>query len=202
MADVARHPALGSRSVQSRHHSSATRTSGRSRSGHYTSNIQYAMDFIVQPPRTARVGHTIPGTIIVRLRTTNTDPDYAIADSTTLMAVAALVPGPNSTVSSDPHVLNTLLAGQRIDSIHPFADDEADGSIASMDMAGSQGVGYMSFPNLVVHQAGTFRIRITLLRTADGTAVQVVDSNPIVVQAGGASTAYASYNGKYAVASY
>lgn len=158
------------------------------------------MDFIVQPPRTARVGHTIPGTIIVRLRTTNTDPDYAVADSPNLMAVAALIPGPNSTASSDPHVLNTLLAGQRIDSIHPFADDEADGSIASMDMAGSQGVGYMSFPNLLVHQAGAFRIRITLLRT--GSAVQVVDSNPIVVQASGASTSYASYNGKYAVASY
>ncbi|KAJ8108022.1 hypothetical protein OPT61_g8463 [Boeremia exigua] len=201
MADVARHPALGSRSVQSRHHSSATRTSGRSRSGHHTSNIQYAMDFIVQPPRTARVGQTIPGTIIVRLRATNTDPDYAVTDSPNLMAVAALIPGPNSTASTDPHVLNTLLAGQRIDSIHPFADDEADGSIASMDMAGAQGVGYMSFPNLVVHQPGSFRIRITLLRTADGSAVQIVDSNPFVVQAGGTSAAYA-YNGRYAVASY
>ncbi|KAF2631522.1 hypothetical protein BU25DRAFT_190244 [Macroventuria anomochaeta] len=200
MADVARHPALGSRSVQSRHHSSATRTSGRSRSGHYSNNIQYAMDFIVQPPRTARVGHTIPGTIIVRLRTTNTDPDYAVADSSNLMAVAALIPGPNSTASSDPNVLHTLLAGQRIDTIHPFADDEADGSIASMDMAGSQGVGYMSFPDLAVRQAGTYRIRITLLRT--GAAVQAVDSNPIVVQNNGPATGYASYNGKYAVASY
>lgn len=158
------------------------------------------MDFIVQPPRTARVGHTIPGAIIVRLRTTNTDPDYAVADSPNLMAVAALVPGPNSTAPSDPHVLNSMLAGQRIDSIHPFADDEADGSIASMDMAGAEGVGYMSFPNLVVHQTGSFRIRITLLRT--GAAVQVVDSNPIVVQNGGTSTGYAPYNGKYAVTSY
>lgn len=160
------------------------------------------MDFIVQPPRTARVGHTIPGTIIVRLRTTNTDPDYAVADSPNLMAVAALIPGPNSTASSDPHVLNTLLAGRRIDSIHPFADDEADGSIASMDMAGSQGVGYMSFPDLVVRQAGTYRIRITLLRTADGAAVQIVDSNPIIVQNNGPTTGYASYNGKYALASH
>ena len=111
MADVARHPALGSRSVQSRHHSSATRTSGRSRSGHYSNNIQYAMDFIVQPPRTARVSHTIPGTVVVRLRTTNTDPDYAVAESANLLAVAALVPGPNSTASSDPCVLHALLDG-------------------------------------------------------------------------------------------
>lgn len=200
MADVARHPALGSRSVQSRHHSSATRTSGRSRSGHYSSSIQYAMDFIVQPPHTARVGHAIPGSIIVRLRTTNTDPDYAVAESSSLMAVAALIPG-NSNAPSDPRVLHTLLAGQRVDTIHPFADDEADGSIASMDMAGPQGVGYMRFPELVVHQAGTYRIRITLLRTADGSAVQVVDSNPIVIQNGGHS-ASKSYNGRYAVASH
>ena len=78
--------------------------------------------------------------------------------------------------------------------------DEEDGFIASMDVAGSQGVRYMSFPDLVVRQAGTYRIRITLLRT--GTAVQVVDSNPIIVQNGGSSAAYGSYNGKYAVASY
>jgi hypothetical protein len=118
------------------------------------------------------------------------------------VAVAALVPGPNSTASSDPRVLHTILDGQRVATIHPFADDEADGFIASMDMAGSQGVGYMRFLDLVVHQAGTYRIRITLLRTADGAAVQVVDSNPIIVQNGGSSAAYASYNGKYAVASY
>ena len=67
------------------------------------------MDFIVQPPRTARVGYTIPGTIIVRLCTTNTDPDYAATDSPNLMAVAALIPGPNSTAPSDPHV--SLFAG-------------------------------------------------------------------------------------------
>ncbi|KAF1361600.1 hypothetical protein EJ07DRAFT_110730 [Lizonia empirigonia] len=200
MADVARPRAVGSRAVSSRHHSSSTRTSGRSRSGHLTENIQYAMDFIVQPPRTARVGHTIPGTIIVRLRATNTYPDDAVADSPNLMAVAALVPGPNSTVSSDPNVLNTLLAGQRIDSIHAFADDEADGSIASMDMAGPQGVGYMRFPDLAVRQAGTYRIRITLLRF--GAAVQIVDSSPIVIQNAGPATAYASHNGKYPATSY
>ncbi|KAF1931812.1 uncharacterized protein M421DRAFT_2437 [Didymella exigua CBS 183.55] len=155
------------------------------------------MDFIVQPPRTARTGYTIPGTVIVRLRTTNTDPDYAAADSPNLMAVVALVPGPNSTASTDPHVLNSLLGGQRIASIHPFADDEADGSIASMDMAGPQGVGYMSFPGLAVHQVGIFRLRITLLRTADGASIQVVDSNPFVVQTNSSTSSRASHNGKY-----
>ena len=160
------------------------------------------MDFIVQPPRSARVGHTIPGSIIVRLRTTNTHPDDAIAESPNLVAVAALIPGPNSTASSDPHVLNTLLGGSRIDSIHPFVDDEEDGSISSMDMACSQGVGYMRFPDLAIRQAGTYQIRITLLRTADGAAVHAINSNPIIVQNSGSTTAYASYNGRYVMASY
>jgi hypothetical protein len=160
------------------------------------------MDFIVQPPRTARVGHTIPGSIIVRLNTTNTDPDDAVADSPNLVAVAALVPGPNSTASTDPNVLNTLLAGRRVDSINSFTDDEADGSIASMEMAGPQGVGYMRFPDLVVRQAGIYRIRITLLRVGGGTAIQTVDSNSIVVQGSGPATNYAPHNGKYVMASY
>jgi hypothetical protein len=204
MADVARPRTLGSRSVRSRHQTQNTRTSGRSRSGHHSlavEDIQYAMDIVVQPPQTARVGHAIPGSIIVRLRTTNTDPDDAIANSQNLVAVATLVPGPNSTLSTDPSVLNSLLTGRRFDSIHSFADDEADGSIASMDMAGSQGVGYMRFPELVIRQVGTYRIRITLLRihTSDpsGVAIQIVDSNPIVVHGSGNASNIAAYNGKY-----
>jgi hypothetical protein len=183
MADIARRSALGSRSSRSGHHGSATHISERSRSDRYSSDIQYAMDFIMQPPRTAHAGFTIPGTVIVRLRTTNTDHDYAVSDSHNLMAVAALVPSPHSTDLSDRNLLISHLDGQRIASIHPFADDEADGSIASMKIAGPPGVGYMSFPGLAVRQAGTFRLRITLLHAADGVALQVVDSNPFIVQA-------------------
>ncbi|KAH9861443.1 hypothetical protein J1614_011189 [Plenodomus biglobosus] len=209
MADVARPRALGSTSVRSRHHSGNSRSSGLSRSGSHSvlpEDIRYAMDIVVQPPRTARVGQTIPGAIVVRLRTTNADPDDAVADSTNLVAVATLVPGPNSAVPTDPSVLNTILVGRRFDSIHPFADDEADGSIASMDMADPYGVGYMRFPELIIRQAGTYRIRITLIRirnsasdppvssAGNGSAVHVIDSNPIVVN-GGQSTNTAAYNG-------
>lgn len=172
------------------------------------------MDIVVQPPRTAWAGQMMPGSIIVRLRTTNADPDDAVADSTNLVAVATLVPGPNSTASTDPSVLNTLLVGRRFDSIHPFADDEADGSIASMDMADPYGVGYMRFPELVIRQPGTYRIRITLIRlrnsasdppvasAGNGSAVQIVESNPIVVYGNGPTTSTAAYNGKYMVATY
>jgi hypothetical protein len=171
------------------------------------------MDIVVQPPRSARVGQTLPGSMVVRLRTTNTDPEDAVADSANLVAVATLVPG-NSTTPADPSVLRALLAGRIFDSIHPFADDEADGSIASMDMADPHGVGYMRFPDLCIRQAGTYRIRITLIRirnsasdppvssVGNGAAVQVVDSNIIVVMGSGSASNLAAYNGKYMVATY
>ncbi|KAI4674478.1 uncharacterized protein J4E88_008213 [Alternaria novae-zelandiae] len=187
MADVARPRALGSRKIKVR---PAFPVSGRD-----------------PPPRTARVGQTLPGSIVVRLRTTNADTDEAVADSTNLVAVAALVPGPNTPASVDTNALNALLTGRVFDSIHPFNDDEADGSIASMDMADPHGVGYMRFPELVIRQAGTYRIRITLIRirssatdppvtsAGNGLAVHVVDSNPIVVNGGGSSSNMAAYNG-------
>lgn len=171
------------------------------------------MDIVVQPPRSARVGQTLPGSIVVRLRTTNADPEDIGGDSSNLYAVATLVPG-NSAAPADPSVLNTLLLGKRFDSIHPFADDEADGSIASMDMDDPNGVGYMRFPDLIIRQAGTYRIRITLIRIRNspsdplvtsagaGSSVHVVDSDLIVVMGGGASTNLAAYNGKYMAAYY
>ncbi|KAH7091302.1 hypothetical protein FB567DRAFT_490142 [Paraphoma chrysanthemicola] len=206
MADVARPRALGSRSVRSRPHA---RSSGLSRSGRHSlspEDIRYAMDIVVQPPRSARVGQALSGSIVVRLRTTNADPEDALADSANLVAVATLVPG-NSTTPADPSILNALLVGRRFDSIHPFADDEADGSIASMELADPSGVGYMRFPDLVIRQTGTYRIRVTLLRISNpaseppvsvngnGASVQVVDSNLIVVHGAGTTTHMAAYNG-------
>ncbi|EUC49627.1 hypothetical protein COCMIDRAFT_84247 [Bipolaris oryzae ATCC 44560] len=210
MADVARPRALGGRSHRPVHHPGSARTSGNSRSSRLSlspDEIRYAMDIVVQPPRTAQVGQTIPGSIIVRLRTTNADADDAIADSTNLVAVAALVPASSSSDSPDPSALNTLLTGRIFDTVHPFSDDEADGFIASMDMADPNGVGYMRFPELIIRQAGTYRIRITLIRirnsasdppvtsAGNGLAVHVVDSNPIVVSGGGSATSTVSRNG-------
>lgn len=172
------------------------------------------MDVILQPPQTARAGYPLAGSIIVRLRTTNTDPDDAVADSGNLVAVATLIPGPNSTASSDPAILNSLLVGRRFVSIHPFSDDAADGSIGSMEMDDPRGVGFMLFNELVIRQAGCYRIRITLIRIrnsssdppasspAGGASVQIVDSNPIMVQGGSLSSSLAAHNGKYMVATY
>lgn len=139
---------------------------------------------------------------------TNADPDDDPPNQY-LFAVASLIPGPNSNAPTNPDMLTTLLGGRIFDSIQPFADDEADGSIASMDIADPHGVGYLRFPDLVIRQAGIYRIRITLMRvpytastpapsSEDNRPVFVVDSNPILVNGSGP----AAYNGKYIVAYY
>ncbi|KAF9736818.1 hypothetical protein PMIN02_011686 [Paraphaeosphaeria minitans] len=203
MAHVAQQPAFGRSSVRSRHDTGNRRVTRPNRTPLSPEERGYEMDIVVQPPPNARAGYSINGTIIVRLRTNNPNPNAATEDALNLAAIASLVPGPGSTVTSDPAVLNTLLSGRRVDNIHTLADDEADGSIASMELNDSQAVGYMRFSGLVIRQAGTYRIRITLLRMRNSSsdpppasvtgaaAVQVVDSNPIVVQAGGPT----AYNG-------
>ncbi|KAF2114223.1 hypothetical protein BDV96DRAFT_647696 [Lophiotrema nucula] len=164
------------------------------------------MDVILQPRPTAQAGETL-APIVVRLRTVNVPADDALADSTNLVAVATLLPGPNTTGSSDPNVLNQVLAGRRFDSIRPFSDDEADGQPFSIDMDDPNGVGYMYFDGLVIRHPGTYRIRITLIRirstsseppvssASGGASVQVVDSTPIVVHGSGSSGNGAYYNG-------
>lgn len=83
-----------------------------------------------------------------------------------------------------------------------------------MEMDDPRGVGFMLFNELVIRQAGCFRIRITLIRIrnsssdppasspAGGASVQIVDSNPILVQGGSISSSMAAHNGKYMVATY
>lgn len=210
MAHVAQQRAFGRSSVRSRHDTGNRRVPRPNRTPLTPEDRGYDMDIVVQPPSNARAGYSINGTIIVRLRTTNPNPNAATEDALNLAAIASLVPGPGSTVTSDPAVLNTLLSGRRVDNIHTLADDEADGSIASMELSDSQAVGYMRFSGLTIRQAGTYRIRITLLRMRNSSsdppvssvtgaaAVQVVDSNPIIVQASGPT----AYNGKYLVAKY
>ncbi|KAF2714328.1 hypothetical protein K504DRAFT_420068 [Pleomassaria siparia CBS 279.74] len=206
MAHVARQRTLGNGSSP-RHQSSHTQ--GRSRSGHSSASpegLGYAMDILVQPPSTAYAGQNLGGNIIVRLRNLDDHLNDAIADSTNLVALATLVRDSNWPGSRDPTVLNTLLTGRRFDSIHPFSDDEADGSISSMEMAHPRGVGYMRFPELMIRQPGTYRIRITLIRVRNsssdppvssasgGASVHAVDSNPIRV--------HGACNGKYMVAAF
>ncbi|KAF2272354.1 uncharacterized protein EI97DRAFT_385929 [Westerdykella ornata] len=190
MSSVARPRAPGNGTTRtSRRPGSQTPGRSRGRRSASPEDIRYAMDVVVQPPATARAGAPLAGAVIVRLRTTNVEPEHVVGDSSHLYAYATLVPGPNSTVTNDPRRLNTLLRGPRLDSVRSFRDAAADGSISFMEMDDPRGVGVMIFNSLEIWQAGSYRIRITLARfvtDADGREgyvnIQAVESNPILVQ--------------------
>ncbi|PVH99153.1 hypothetical protein DM02DRAFT_629629 [Periconia macrospinosa] len=200
MANVTRSRGHASTSVRSRQPlGNNNRRPRPNRQSASPDDIQYAMDIVVQPPSTSRAGYAINGTVIVRLRTANVYADDANRDSYHLTALASLIPAGSSSGSSDPRALDRLLGGRRYVSVHPFSDDEADGSIAAMELDDPRGVGLMHFPDLSIHQAGTYRIRITLIRIPNldaptisgGEHIQAIDSNPIDVQnTGSASRSY------------
>lgn len=221
MADVARRRTqtadrLGNRAVGHRSglSSHANRRQGNSRQQPTADSdeIRYGMDILVQPPATAVLGHPLNPPLTIRLRALNGDLNDAIADSTSLVAVATLT-GQNGEAID----LSGILAGRPFDSIHPFDDEEdADNLPFTLSSPDPRGVGYVSFPNLVIRREGTYRIRITLIRIprssagdppaspmSAGSSVQVIESNPVTVQGNGSSAApMALQQGKQMVAIY
>lgn len=146
---------------------------------------------IVQPPSTARLGAALRPPVTVRLRTVNgeTAGEADNAETANLLAVATLT-ADSFNDSASPIDPNSLLEGRRFDSIHPFIGDD---DLHGHETAETRGVGYVSFPNLVIRQEGTYRIRVTLIKVRSatgetslaspgGSSVQVIDSNPIIVE--------------------
>lgn len=68
--------------------------------------------------------------------------------------------------SANPIDPNSLLEGRCFDSIHPFIGDDG---LHGHETAETRGVGYVSFPNLVIRQEGTYRIRATLIKVQSAT---------------------------------
>lgn len=151
----------------------------------------YGMDMIVQPPSTARLGAALRPPVTVRLRTANgeTAGEADNAETANLLAVATLT-ADSFNDSANPIDPNSLLEGRRFDSIHPFIGDD---DLHGHETAETRSVGYVSFPDLVIRQEGTYRIRVTLIKVQSatnetplaspgGSSVQVIDSNPITVE--------------------
>jgi hypothetical protein len=138
----------------------------------------YAMDVLVQPPPSVRAGRHLTPVLMVRLRSLQQGLDEDEDDAAHLLAVATLVAEHADKTHEE---LQNALAGRRFDSIHPFTDETE-----------SRGVGYASFPDLVIRDEGVYRIRVTLIkvRNAEGGAspipdggsnVHAVETNPITV---------------------
>jgi hypothetical protein len=116
------------------------------------------------------------------------------AETTSLLAVATLT-SDSINSSTDPVDLTTILSGRVFDSIHPFSEDDPTLGPHVSNVATTNGIGYVSFPDLAIGGEGTWRIRVTLIRirtppnessvsSSGGANVQVVDSNPITIEHG------------------
>ena len=176
-------------------------------------DLRFGMDILIQPPATATLGDTLNPPLTVRLRSLNGDLNEAIAESTSLVVVATLTSA-HSPVGGDTTDLTGALGGRSF-SIHPFGDDDEPLPL-SVSAPDPRGLGYVSFTDLSIRRAGTYRIRVSLIRMprriptdppssplSAGLCIQVVESNPITVQGNGSNAApMALQQGKQMVAFY
>jgi hypothetical protein len=118
-------------------------------------------------------------------------PDRAVSasryDTSGLFAVTSLVADTRSgeLLSLEPG----LLCGQKsLDSVHPMPE-HCTSSLAR-NYPCRVVLGYFSFPGLVIRQAGTYRIRTTLVKMgeAGATSLAAVDSDPIKVDGRGSNS--------------
>jgi hypothetical protein len=181
------------------------RTSGhkspsKSESGHRrkSSNSQSSMkssvrpkwelDVIGQPHKVVPLGMEVETSVMASLRFPTADQaiDGGNVDITRLLAVASLVADTRG--GERVPVESGMLTGQKLfDSVHEIPEEHVE------TMARTQpcriALGYFTFPGLLIRQAGSFRLRITLLQMpvsgssqAGATTILSVDSEPIKVE--------------------
>ncbi|KAH0556279.1 hypothetical protein GP486_005793 [Trichoglossum hirsutum] len=145
---------------------------------------RYEMEIVVQPPAAARPGARLypPITVRLRIRDSRTGEEIDGRDQLGRLWALASVVVEDDQVEPRPSGTH-VLTGNLVDSAHPLYDDgdspEADRessatTAAEPDPANALG-SYMTFPGLVLNEAGNFRIRITLTRMeSGGTATTAV----------------------------
>ena len=113
----------------------------------------YSMNVLIEPPEQVRPGHILDPPIVVRLDQTidqhltgRPPEDYSL-----LWALLSVVTEDGSTMLAPPRT--DLLTGTRVDSVHALTPVQEDREI-----------GFMSFPDLAIREAGRYRIRISLVR--------------------------------------
>ncbi|CAG8958154.1 hypothetical protein HYFRA_00000504 [Hymenoscyphus fraxineus] len=129
------------------------------------------LNLAIHPPSRARPGVVLSMPVAARLTT-----EYNIfGELNHIWAVATLIH------KDSGETLYNQLGGNPTDSAHPLPD------------TGSADRAYFYFPDLVIHEPGRYRIRITLMRmdysqasSPDGvvTACEYVDTHSITVESG------------------
>lgn len=192
--------AADDREVKRSRRTSSHKSPSKSESGHRrkSSNSQsnmkssvrpkWELDVIGQPHRVVPLGMEVETSVMASLRFPTADLaiDGSNVDITRLFAVASLVKDTRS--GERVPVESGMLTGQKLfDSVHEIPEEHVE------TMARSQpcrvALGYFTFSGLLIRQAGSFRIRTTLIQMpVSGTSQQgattilAVDSEPIKVE--------------------
>lgn len=125
------------------------------------------MNVIVQPPSEIRPGSLLHPPIVVRLeghRAQNVNVNDA-----NIWALASVVSADGLVALAPPQT--NLLSGTLVDSIHTASVDEE-----------RRGMGYMTFPNLAINQAGNYRIRVSLVRMPTVDNPEAINVQSIVTR--------------------
>lgn len=182
------------------HRSSGHKSSSKSESSHRrkSSSSQpstkaptrptWELDVIGQPHRVVPLGMEVEASVMVSLRFPTADraSEGANVDTSRLVAITSLVADTRS--GERVPVESNLLAGQKLfDSVHEIPLEHVE--TMERNQPCRVVLGYFTFSGLLIRQAGTYRLRTTLLQMAGsgasqqgGTAVLAVDSEPIKVE--------------------
>ncbi|KAK3052258.1 hypothetical protein LTR09_006468 [Extremus antarcticus] len=141
------------------------------------------LDVIGQPSPGIQLGMPVEESIMISVRHSSRDQAVSSSniDTSGIFAVTSLVSeGQNGErVPLEPGAMCTE---KQADSIHPLPENCLD--TLARTHPSRQPLGYFSFPDMIIRQAGTYRIRTTLLRMGESgtTTLMAVDSNPIKVE--------------------
>ena len=146
----------------------------------------FELDVIGQPSRAVALGMEVELSVMVSLRLLPTDQiaSTCSVDTGSLLAVTSLVADTRSG-ERFPVEAGAMTGQKMFDSVHPIPEECVE------DLARNQpcrlALGYFSFPGLLIRQAGTYRVRVTLLKMAagmgeGGSSVLAIDSDPIKIE--------------------
>ena len=175
----------GSRARRYENYHSSKRDIGQHRRTSHSISRQpyFILDIVCQPPAIIQLGAPIQ----VDLLTSIGLPSYNVVngaddiDVSSLFAVVSLVADSRSRERMPLEA--GYLTGQKLfDSVHAIPHDCLD--LRPPDQACRALLGYLSFPYLIIRQAGTYRLRITLLQMsgAAATSLLCIDSELIRVE--------------------
>lgn len=134
-------------------------------------NHYFIMNVIVEPPSEIRPGDLLHPPIVIKLenrsgRLVNNEIDI---EDGSLWAQASVVSEDGMVALAPPQP--NLISGTLVDSIRPATPKDE-----------SQELGYLTFPDLAIHQTGKFRIRISLIKMPATDEPEAINLQSIVTR--------------------